>query len=141
MEAAPPAMLNPAPVIVAWAIRTAAVPLLVRVKVWTALEPKGTGPKVKLVAFAASIPESDPGLGLTAGVPAPVNATQPESDSAASNATHSATSVTGVGRFGARVRVSRKFGFVIMQRQCRNHIHIPSTGRPNLSGTAFELSL
>ena len=53
----PPTTLNPAPVIVAWEIMTAADPVLVRVNVWEAVVPVVAFPKLMLVALAASAPE------------------------------------------------------------------------------------
>lgn len=85
-EDIPPTMVKPAPVMVACEIVTAAVPLLVRVKVFGLVDPSATFPKLRLVALAASVPvevEGDPDF--PAGVPAPVKPTQPASDS---NARH-----------------------------------------------------
>ena len=81
-EDIPPTTLKPAPVTVAWEIVTAAVPVLVRVKVWGLLDPAATFPKFRLVALAASVPEEELfEFDFAAGVPAPVKPTQPVSDS------------------------------------------------------------
>jgi hypothetical protein len=99
-EDIPPTTLKPAPVTVAWEIMTAAVPVLVRVKVWGLLAPGATFPKFKLVALAARVPDEDevePDFGV---VPAPVEATQPESDSTASPARIRETMPSGARRSG-----------------------------------------
>jgi hypothetical protein len=86
-EDIPPTTLKPAPVTVACEIVTAAVPVLVKVKVWGLLDPATTFPKLRLVALAASVPEGvEFELAFAAGVPAPVNPTQPASDKTVRNA-------------------------------------------------------
>jgi hypothetical protein len=82
-EDIPLTTLKPAPVTVACEIVTAAVPVLVRVKVCGLLEPAATFPKFRVVALAASVPEEEVlefEPDFAAGVPAPVKPTQPESD-------------------------------------------------------------
>jgi hypothetical protein len=98
-EDIPPAMLKPVPVMVAWEIVTAAVPVFARVNVCGLLDPTATFPKFSLVAFAESVPEA---AGLEpdffAGVPAPVNPTQPESDKTARDARMRAKKPSGARR-------------------------------------------
>ena len=105
-EDIPPTTLNPAPVTVAWEIVTAAVPVFVRVKVWEVLEPIVTFPKLKLVALAASVPDDDELLEVefAAGVPAPVNPTQPERDKAVIRARKMVSKVNGARWFGTSLR-------------------------------------
>src|SRR5258708_346859 len=103
-EDIPPMTLKPAPVTVAWEIMTAAVPVLVRVNVWGLLDPAATFPKFRLVALAASVPEGvefEPDF--AAGVPAPVNPTQPASDKSARDARDRANMPSGA----RRLRVTR----------------------------------
>src|ERR1019366_1659142 len=107
-EDMPPVTLNCAPVMVPWEIVTAAVPLLVRVKVWEELEPRATFPKLKLVALAASVPVAAV-LEFAAGVPAPVSPMQPVRDNAAIKARKMVRSVTGDGRFRACAWCARQF--------------------------------
>lgn len=87
------------PVTVALEIVTGAVPVLVRVNVWGLLDPIVTFPKFILVVLAASVPE---GVALepdfAAGVPAPVNPTQPASDKTARNASIRANEPSGARR-------------------------------------------
>jgi len=93
--------LKPVPVTVACEIVTAAVPVLVRVKVWGLLDPAATFPKFRVVALAASVPEEEVlefELDFAAGVPAPVNPTQPESDRAARDARSRANRPSGARR-------------------------------------------
>ena len=80
-EDIPPTTLKPVPVTVACEIVTAAVPLLVRVKVCGLVDPSATFPKLRVVALATSVPEEgEPEPDFAAGVPAPVKPTQPASD-------------------------------------------------------------
>jgi hypothetical protein len=81
----PPTTLKPAPVTVASEIVTGAVPVLVRVRVWGLLDPGATFPKLKLVAFAASVPDGVE-LDFDAGDPAPANPVHPATDSTARHA-------------------------------------------------------
>src|ERR1035441_1026976 len=104
-----PARLNSEPVTVACEMVTAAVPLLVRVKVCEELDPRVTFPKLTLVALAASALDAVE-LFFAAGVPAAVSPTQPETDNAAIKATKMVRSVDGVGRF--RVECERALQFV-----------------------------
>ena len=99
-EDIPPTTLNPAPVTVACEIVTAAVPVLVRVKVWGLVDPVATFPKFRVVALAASVPEEDAEfeLDFAAGVPAPVKPTQPESDRTAKDARIRANRPSGARR-------------------------------------------
>jgi hypothetical protein len=99
-EDIPPTTLKPAPVTVAWEIVTAAVPVLVRVKVWGLLDPVMTFPKLRLVELAASVPELEleDELDFAAGVPAPVKPTQPASDSTARHARIRANMPSGTRR-------------------------------------------
>lgn len=100
-EDIPPTTLNPAPVTVACEIVTAAVPVLVRVKVWGLLDPAATFPKFRVVALGASVPEEEElefELDFAAGVPAPVKPTQPESDRAARDARSRANGPSGARR-------------------------------------------
>ena len=91
--------LKPAPVTVACEIVTAAVPVLVRVKVWGLLDPTATFPKLRLVALAASVPEEfEPDFDFPGGVPAPVKPTQPASDRTAKNARMRAKKPSGARR-------------------------------------------
>src|SRR5271169_6756442 len=96
-EDIPPATLNPAPVTVAWEIVTAAVPVLVRVKVCGLLEPGTTFPKFRLVAFGASVPD-EVELDFAAGVPALVSPVHPATDSTARHARISANMPSGARR-------------------------------------------
>jgi hypothetical protein len=95
-----PAMLKPAPVTVAWEIVTAAVPVLVRVSVCGLLVPGATFPKFRLVALAARVPVGDEVELDFGAVPAPVEATQPESDSTARHARISENMPSGARRLG-----------------------------------------
>src|ERR1035438_6344078 len=82
-EDIPPPTLNPVPVIDAWEIVTVAVPVLVSIKVCILLDPATTLPKLRLMALAARVPNElglEPEPDFPAGVPAPVNPTQPASD-------------------------------------------------------------
>lgn len=103
-----PTRLKSEPVTVAWEIVTAAVPLLVRIKVCEVLDPRVTFPKLTLVALAASVPDAVELL-FAAGVPAPVSPTQPERDNAAISARKMDRSVNGDGRFGADWECARRF--------------------------------
>jgi hypothetical protein len=98
-EDIPPTTLKPAPVMLAWEIVTAAVPVFDRVNVCGLLDPTATFPKFRLVALAASVPEAvgfDPDFGV--GVAAPVNPTQPESDKTARDARIRAKQPSGAWR-------------------------------------------
>ena len=104
--------LKPAPVTVACEIVTAAVPVLVRVKVWGLLDPAATFPKFRVVALAASVPGEDAlefELDFAAGVPAPVKPTQPESDRAAKDARSRANMPSGARRLEFVCEWERKF--------------------------------
>ena len=93
--------LKPVPVTVACEIETAAVPVLVRVKVWGLLDPAATFPKFRVVALAASVPEEEAlefELDFAAGVPAPVKPTHPESDRTARDARSRANRPSGARR-------------------------------------------
>src|ERR1700680_4478900 len=98
-EDIPPTTLKPAPVTVAWEIVTAAVPVLVRVKVWGLLDPATTFPKLRLVALAASVPE-ELELDFAAGFPALVKPTQPASDRTERDARIRANKPSGTRRLG-----------------------------------------
>ena len=97
-EDIPPTILKPAPVTVAWEIVTAAVPLFVRVNVCGLVDPTATFPKFRFVALAESVPEVGLELDFGAGVAAPVNPTQPESDTTARNARMRAKKPSGARR-------------------------------------------
>src|ERR1700722_8618345 len=77
--AVPATTLNPVPVTVAWEIVTAAVPVLLRVKVGELPDPAATFPKFRVVGLAPSVPvEVEAELGFAGAVPAPVKPVQPE---------------------------------------------------------------
>jgi hypothetical protein len=103
-EDIPPTTLKPVPVTVAWEIMTAAVPVLDRVNVRGLLEPVATFPKLRLMELAESVPELELGaeFDLAAGVPAPVNPMQPESDKAARDARSRANEPSGARRLSVR---------------------------------------
>jgi hypothetical protein len=86
-------MLKPGPMIVSCEMTTAAVPVLVSVTVWEALDPVGTFPKLSTVALAVSVPDEPVLLLLAAG--AAVNPVHPETDRAAKM---------------AKTQISRMFG-------------------------------
>lgn len=78
--------LKPVPEIVACAMFTALEPVLVRLKLWTALVPTGTFPKVSVVALAERVP-APPGVALGCVDEALVTPAQLESATAASMTT------------------------------------------------------
>jgi hypothetical protein len=97
-EDIPPTTVKLAPVIVACETVTAAVPVLVSVKVCGLLDPATTFPKLRLVEFAASVPAEEVEVDFSAGLPAPVNATQPASDIIAKPARSRASRPSGARR-------------------------------------------
>jgi hypothetical protein len=87
---------------------TAAVPVFVRVNVCDALEPEGTLPKLKFVAFAAIVPEGVPlGPVFDAGPPALVNPTQPEIVIVASSIARTVNKASGLCRLESPVLTVR----------------------------------
>jgi hypothetical protein len=84
---------------------TAAAPVFVRVRVWGAVDPVATFPKLRVAALAASVPEVA-GLefefDFVAGVPAPVKPTQPASESAARDARIRVSVPSGARRLSVR---------------------------------------
>jgi hypothetical protein len=96
-EDIPPATLKPAPVTVACEIVTAAVPVFVRVRVWGLFDPGATFPKLRLVAFAASVPDEGE-LDFPAGAPALVKPVHPAADSTARHARISRNVPSGARR-------------------------------------------
>jgi hypothetical protein len=104
--------VKPAPVTVACEIVTAAVPVLVRVKVWGLLDPAATFPKFRVVALAASVLEEEVlevELDFAPGVPAPVKPTQPESDRTARDERIRANRPSGARRLEFVCEWERKF--------------------------------
>lgn len=96
----PPTTLKSAPVTAAWEILTAAVPVLLRVRVCGLVDPVATFPKLRVVALAASVPvDPEVEFDLDAGVAAPVKPTQPDSDRAAAKAKIKASKPSGARRF------------------------------------------
>ena len=105
-EDIPPTRLKPAPVTVALEIRTAAVPVFVRVKVCELFKPGAMFPKLKLVALAASVLDGALVEPVFPGVPALVNPTQPEIVKAISNVVRMVNKASGLLRFGSSIATS-----------------------------------
>ena len=106
-EFIPPTTLKPTPVTVAWEIMTAAVPVFERVNVCDVLEPDGTFPKLKFVAFAAIVPDGVPPELVFAGAPALVKPTQPEIVNVVSSIARMVNKASGLCRFGTSVATGK----------------------------------
>ena len=111
-----PAMLNPAPVMVAWEIVMEVEPVLLRVRVCGLLEPMATLPKFKVAELAASV-AADAELVFDPLVPALVAPMHPVRDKSAAKERIRANNPSGARPFGMdRKRWKSEFVCALMTK-------------------------